>query len=324
MPKNPKPSGISEKVVRLLEIYTIIARKTFPSLSSLMERFHVSERTVYRYLELINFIDPIEYDTEKEGYSFVHGDRIKKLIITDEELMTLFTAGEAVAHLGTPFRENFKNLMERMFLFTVKTPANKKPPILIKAPDALHSEKLDGILQTVSTCIHEKRSIDITYNAHLAREVTERTVDPYGLVFYEGVWILMGFCHLRKKIRSFALDRIQTIKERYLYFTPPKDFDLEAYLSHSWGIIDDTEVDVTVRFHKDVADYILRKDKWHPSEKRNILPDGDIMLSFTVAGVNEIKRWIYSWLPNVVVVEPQWLRKQVQEELAGSLKDHSL
>ncbi|MBP1746943.1 MAG: hypothetical protein H6Q54_1558, partial [Deltaproteobacteria bacterium] len=39
--------------------------------------------------------------------------------------------------------------------------------------------------------------------------------------------------------------------------------------------------------------------------------------------VNEIKHWIYSWLPNVEVVKPAWLRLQIRDELTRSIKEHS-
>ncbi|MEK6651407.1 MAG: WYL domain-containing protein [Nitrospirota bacterium] len=71
-----------------------------------------------------------------------------------------------------------------------------------------------------------------------------------------------------------------------------------------------------------LADYITRKDKWHPTEKRKILPSGEVELSFTVAGVDEIKRWIYSWIPNVAVVEPKWFREQIKKELSESLENY--
>jgi predicted DNA-binding transcriptional regulator YafY len=72
-----------------------------------------------------------------------------------------------------------------------------------------------------------------------------------------------------------------------------------------------------------VVEFIRRKEKWHPSEQRKILPNGEIELTFTIAGVNEIKHWIYSWLPNVEVTEPAWLRKQIRKELARSVKNHA-
>jgi predicted DNA-binding transcriptional regulator YafY len=317
-----KSVRMSEKMIRLLEIYALVARKEYPSVKSLRERFHVSERTLYRYLELINIVDAIEYDYEKEGYKFTYGDRIKKLILSQDDLITLFSAGQAVSALGTSFRENFQNLINRMFL----APGNalsEETQIIIKTPAPVLTDKMDNVLKVISISMNEKRSIEITYKSQQSKTTGARIVDPYGLIYYEGIWIMIGFCHKRKEIRSFAVDRILDIKGRYLYFETLKDFDLNTYLSHTWGIIDGKEVNIKVKFNAKVADYIIRKEKWHSSEKRNILPCGDVELSFTVAGTDEIKRWIYSWLPNVEVINPEWLRKEIQKELSESARNHS-
>jgi predicted DNA-binding transcriptional regulator YafY len=122
--KRDKPAGISEKVIRLLEIYTMIAQKRFPSVQFLREHFHVSERSVYRYLEIINMIDGIEYDQERKGYAFTNGDRIKKLSLSDNELLVLFAASEAVSHLGEPLGHGFQELMNRV---TAATKRIKRP-----------------------------------------------------------------------------------------------------------------------------------------------------------------------------------------------------
>ena len=319
--KTVNPAGISEKVIRLLEIYTLIAQNKFPSLALLMERFHVSKRTIFRYLELINIIDPIEYDKEKYGYKFTTGDRIKKPALNNEELQAILAAGESVSHLGSVFKENFLKIVMRTF--TLRDIQNDKHPIVVKAPDAIFSIKIESILKILLACIQEKRAVEIIYNARHSKELTKRIIDPYVVVLYEGIWILVGYCHLRKTIRSFALDRIMEIKERNLYFSTQPDFDLKAYLSTPWGIVDGKEARIKVRFKKEISDYILRKDKWHSSEKRTILPNGDVELSFTVAGVDEIKRWIYSWLPHAEVINPRWFRKQIKKELSASISSHS-
>lgn len=318
-----KPAGISEKLVRLLEIYTAIARKKYPSVADLADRFGVTKRTVFRYLELINMIDPVELDKERNGYVFIHGDRSKKERLADEELMTLFTAGEALSHLGEPFRESFRSLVNRVFVTSGKSTEANSIPIIIKTHDAAANESVDGYLKTISACLKEKRCVALNYRSRSAKELTERIVDPYGLVFYDGIWILIGYCHLRKDIRSFALDRIIDLTERWLYFEPKEDFSLEEYLANGWGVIQgETRTRVTVRFNAAIADYILRKKRWHRSEKRKILKGGRVELTFTVAGVNEIKRWIFSWLPDVEVVEPAWLRNQFRKELLKSADQH--
>jgi len=322
-PKNKnKRTGISDKFFRLLKIYTIIAQKQYPSVKSLAENLGVNERTIYRDLFVINLVDQVDYDPERKGYAFTHGDSIKKPMLSDEELMTLFTAGEAVSHLGTPFRENFQHLVDKMVASTAKARSKGKPPIIIKVPDTARGVIIDRSLKIIAACLQDKRSVDLTYKAHGAKEVTRRTVDPYGLIFHEGIWILIGLCHLRKEIRSFALDRIQDCRERYLYFEPRLDFNLGEYLAKSWGVIDGEEVTVAVRFKPEVAEYITRKDKWHPSEVRKMLSDGGVELTFTVAGIYEIKKWIYSWIPNVEVIKPKLLRDLIKKELMQATQDH--
>jgi predicted DNA-binding transcriptional regulator YafY len=320
--KQRSPAGISEKVIRLLEIYTMIAQKQFPSVPSLKEHFHVSERSVYRYLEIINMIDGIEYDQERKGYTFTNGDRIKKLSLSDNELLVLFAASEAVSHLGESLGHGFQELMNRMTAATKKAGAGARIPIAVKTPEAVGNEKHSGYFASISACLNERWTIELVYRAQATKEVTDRLVDPYGLVFYDGIWTLIGYCHLRKGIRTFAFDRIIDVKERYLYFKPQGSFDLDEYLSHSWGIVDDEEVAVKVRFTAKAADYVLRK-KWHPSEQRSMLPDGGVELTYTVAGIDEIKHWVYSWLPHVEIIEPEWFRQQATEELAESRNKHS-
>jgi len=321
--KKSHPAGISEKVIRLLETYTAIAQNKFPAVESLSERFGVTQRTTYRYLEIINFIDPIEFDKERKGYKFTRGDRIKRLALTDSEFLLLLTMSEGVSHLGKPLKEAFQEFIANVSNVK-KLPLNKdRIPIVVKIPDAIGDERLGNYFRSISTCIEEKRSIDIVYKALHSKETSERRVDPYGIVFYEGAWVLIGYCHHRADMRSFALDRISDLKETNWYFRKKEDFDLEEYLSRSWGIVYDKEnVNVTVRFSEKVAEYILRKDKWHPSEKRKILPSGKVELSFTVAGVNEIRRWIYAWVPNVEVIKREWFRERLRKELIEAAQKH--
>jgi predicted DNA-binding transcriptional regulator YafY len=60
-------------------------------------------------------------------------------------------------------------------------------------------------------------------------QVTERTFDPYGVVYHGGAWYTIGYCHLRQGQRVFRLERIQHIELTGEAFIPPADFQaLEA------------------------------------------------------------------------------------------------
>ncbi len=317
-----KASSISGKVFRLLEIYTLIAQNSYPSIEFLKERYNVSDRTIFRYLNTIGMIDQVEYDNDRQGYHFLNNNRLKKIVLSDNQLMLLLAMGEATMHLGSPLKEEFAKFTEALTNIT-KTPTGNKTPILIKIPDAIDSVNIAEHFNAVSRCISEHRSIDFLYDSRHSGEKAERRVDPYGLAFYNGIWLMVGYCHLREELRHFTLDRITNLKETNLYFKPSGNFDLEAHFSKSWGVWDEKEVEVTVRFSKIVADLITRNQKWHPSEKRKILPSGEVELTFTVAGVDEIKHWIYTWIPNVEILEPKWLREKVQKELGMSSQKHA-
>jgi len=111
-----KPLNIPEKVTRLLEMYTLIARGRRPSVRLLMNRLGISKRTVFRYLSIIDTIDRITYDPKQKGYAFVEGNRADKLRLSHDELAVVLAAGEAVSHLGKSFGERFRRLISNLDL----------------------------------------------------------------------------------------------------------------------------------------------------------------------------------------------------------------
>ena len=266
-----KPTGISEKIIRVLKAYTLIAQNRCPTVADLMNRFDVTERTVRRYLANVDRIDPIELDRACGGYRFVNGGRIKKVQLSDEDFLMLITIGETVAHLGDPLKKSFQRFADKLTDISTK-PIGKKPQMLIKIPDAFGAGGLTDSFNEIMQAIDENRSVDVTYHALHSGKSNDRRIDPYGFVFHEGTWALLGYCHLREGIRTFALDRIEKLKLTNFIFKPRDGFDLKQHLSASWGVRDDKPVEVVVRLSAKVASYITRRDKWHPSEERKILP----------------------------------------------------
>lgn len=161
--KKSKPAGISEKVINILKAYTLIARNKYPSVRYLAEELEVKERTVYRYLEIINMIDSIVFDRERKGYKFVNGDCLKKLILSEEEFLLLLVMGETVSHFGKPFKEEFRKLTDSIMNIKKTIPDKSTFPIIVKIPDAIKTEKLNTYFKAVSDSIRERRSMEIIY-----------------------------------------------------------------------------------------------------------------------------------------------------------------
>jgi predicted DNA-binding transcriptional regulator YafY len=81
--------------------------------------------------------------------------------------------------------------------------------------------------------VQQRQPVFLRYRAWGGEE-TERDFDPYGIVFHEGYWYSSGYCHLRRDLRSFRLDRILTLEARSGRFERPADFDV---LRHVLGSI---------------------------------------------------------------------------------------
>ena len=162
----------------------------------------------------------------------------------------------------------------------------------------------------------------MTYFTLTRKALTQRQIDPYGLIYSGGFWILVAFCHHRGEVRHFSIDSIRELEITDKYFFYPEDFKLEDHLKDSWRYYSGKSTEVLVRFDKEISHIILRRDKWHPTQKVIKNDDGSITLIFTVAGTEEIKNWIYKFLPHCEVLSPPFLRNIVKDELNSALNKY--
>jgi len=120
----------------------------------------------------------------------------------------------------------------------------------------------------------------------------------------------------------FVLDRIRMLKVTDERFTWPKDFNLDDFMRHSFKVMHDELCTVRVRISPSWARWVGEKI-WHESQKITKLPDGSLEMAFLVAGLDEIKRWILSFGPEAIVLEPAKLKEMVRKDLSRNLAQYS-
>jgi predicted DNA-binding transcriptional regulator YafY len=131
-----------------------------------------------------------------------------------------------------------------------------------------------------------------------------------------GGFYLVGYCHLRRAIRVFAIERIRSLDVLSRRFTLPAGFDPEKYLAGALGILSGDLVTVKVVFAKKLARYI-RERLWHPSQKFRDLTDGRLELTLHVADTLEVRRWILGYGVQADVIEPAGMREALRQEAAA-------
>ncbi|MEW6440769.1 MAG: transcriptional regulator [bacterium] len=301
---------------------TLISSKRGKSVGELAADLDCHPRTVYRDLEALQYAGFPIYTEQVEGknhWSVL--DTLKHHIpipFSLPELMALYFSSDILKILkGTFFHDSLESLFQK--IKTTLPPESLR--YLSSVEKTLHVElrpyqEYDRFKETIN-CVNEaaleKKSIDMVYFTMGRRKETSRKVDPYRVLFFNGTFYLIGYCHLRKEVRIFALDRIKMLHKTPESFEVPEDFDLGKFMKPSFGVFRGEPRKVRIRFSAEVAGYIKEKI-WHESQQIRERKDGSIVFEVEVAGTQEIKQWIMGWGSGAEVLEPKSLRDELGRE----------
>src|SRR5690606_1435664 len=121
-------------------------------------------------------------------------------------------------------------------------------------------------------------------------ELTEREICPYFLEVSrsEPASYVIAFDDLRGALRTFKLERIVAAEALEGTYAIPESFDPYAHLAAAWGVMDDAEVEVRLRFTPAVASRV-KESIWHHSQRVTDLPGGGCELLMRVGGTREMR-----------------------------------
>ncbi len=172
-----------------------------------------------------------------------------------------------------------------------------------------HRETLERLTQAIS----HKRTVQMRYYSASRDVTTRRDADPYRLWYAAGALYLVAYCHFRKDVRLFAVDRIRSLAITNRPCQMPLGFDLEAYVQDALVIMRGKPIEVELLFDRKTAAWV--KDRqWHPSQQLRLRKNGELAMALRVADTRELLGWILSFGTGVRVIRPEALRDKVREE----------
>ena len=221
---------------RLLTLLELLQSRGEVSGPEIAEKLEVEVRSVRRYITMLRDMGiPVESELGRYGsYSLRPGFRLPPLMFTDPEIQAIILGLMAVRQLGlasTPGAESSVAKIERVLPHELRERMRAIQGVLtINMPT---NQAIDAeVLARFSIAAYQCWRIWIDYQGG-ANERSQREVDVYGLVYHAGNWYAVGYCHLRQDLRSFRLDRVQSIRLLTMQFEPPPNFDALGYLLNS-------------------------------------------------------------------------------------------
>jgi predicted DNA-binding transcriptional regulator YafY len=164
-------------------------------------------------------------------------------------------------------------------------------------------------LTTLRTALRERRRIEILYAGMSRPEPTQREVDAYALVHRWGWWYTVGYCHLRRAVRMFRLDRMLELRLLDATFSVPPRFDVRAFLGEQAELA--PHVTARIRFLPEWAH--LPRDTGAMWQSVAAQADGSVVVTLVSPNLPWAAVTIMGFGPTFVVEEPPELRELVAE-----------
>ncbi len=298
------------QISRLFEIVYILMNKKNITARELSERFEVSQRTVYRDIETLCQAGIPIYTTKGKGggIALMENFILNKSVLSEQEQNDILSAlsgfkattnedtGQVLSKLGALFGNKRSDWIEVDFSDWNSTEEDKYKFSRLK----------DAIINYNLITFHY-------YNSN--GEKSNRSVEPYKLVFRSQAWYLFGFCRDRKDIRYFKVSRIRELQVTEEHF----QMSQKAFRSCA-------EPPVTVNYpnlpvHLRISSEMgYRVYDEYPQESIHLNEDGSFDIHTNLGEGSWLTGYLMSFEDYLEVLEPAWLREALADKHRKALE----
>ncbi len=319
-------SAKRDRGARLLRVATVL--KAHPDgirAEDIAQRLGISRRTAYR--DLVALEGELALPTWSDGgrWGILDAAFLPPLKLTISEAMAVFLAARLMVRYADKYDPDLASAFEKL---SEGLPAALAEHVS-RSLDVLQRARRDPAfverVHALTRAWADRRVVEIDYAAarYEGRTETARraTVRPYLIEpsMQTHALYLIGYDEGRDGLRTFKIERIQSVTVTPRRFALPEPGTVETMLRQAWDIIaDQPAMKVALRFVPGVAGRVA-ETTWHPSQRLEPQPDGSLVWRATVSGPIEIRLWVLSWGDDVEVLEPASLRKNVRETLQRAI-----
>lgn len=299
------------KLIRLGQILRVFMEKERVSSTWLSKQFQTTPRTIQRDLALLKESGFPLHEVQK-GIHQMSKDLVKNLeVFDDTELALVVALKNIVGQLGQPFKKAADGVLDRLYECVTMM------PIFVKIDDAVPLDSV--LLNRAVKAIREKRQVGFQYAADKGAHPV--SMEPYRVVYFGGFWYLIGNESATGILKRYALDRIGDFRLSKTYFKGvPEDLDAVLRSSANIWFAEKMNLEVTVLIDARVSHYFKRRKMYPTQEIKEERPDGSLVVSFRVGHYEAIRDILKSWIPNIVILEPEEFRNDLLKDLKGWVK----
>lgn len=318
-----------DKFHRYNDLLRILKSRRLPiKLADLAEKMECDKATVKRIVsEMRDFLDaPIL--SNRTGYqldaSRSDSFELPGVWFSSGELVALLTMQQVLSGVREGvLADEFNELRQRID----KLLANRKigsAHLAKKVRALMHGIRGKNVrsFPIVADALAREQQLQFTYHRRDNNQSEQRHVSPQQLLYYRGNLYLQAWCHQRKELRSFALERMHDCA---LINEPIRAVDtavIEKAIGAGYGIFSGPAENTAVLRFKVPAAHWIEDEIWHEQQQQHWLTDGRLELRVPYGNPTELLMDILRHGADVEVVSPASLRKAVTQKLQQALTQY--
>jgi predicted DNA-binding transcriptional regulator YafY len=313
------------RTARLLDIIqnvTVAPRRW--TRKALAEKYEVSERQIQKDLTVIRYRLPLDLQNDGNGYYFKTIPRLPTISYSFSEALALLLAARVGQTLPGIDSYELSSAITRLESLFPKETLSMLKAVTEDIPE--YSESKDRIrkLTLLHQALSQRKQVKIVYRTASRGNITStRLIEPYRIIPYLKTWQLVAFCHVRKEIREFNIDRIEKLEILDSTYEIPSDFDLDSFFGNIWGIYRQSSKpieEVELEFEPEAGRWVA-EGVWHKSQKLYFEDDGRVRLKLYISISPDFVCWLLQFGWRVKILKPNWLKEELRKELLRALKN---
>ena len=305
---------MNNTATRLITLIFLLQNQPNQKASDLAGKLGVSQRTIHRYFEMLDEMGiPIYAERGPYGgFSLMRGYKMPPLVFTLEEAVAVVLGTGMVEEMwGQLYREAARGALAKLENLLpdeqVREVAWARKSLVATGMHRADLEALAPTLEKLRRAVREHRRIAMNYRSGNNPHPELRELDPYALVHRWGWWYTIGYCHLRKELRTFRVDRMDSLNLTDQVFQTITSFNIREYLEQEWK--SQPQIRISLRFDPEGAQIAQQKRiYWESMETQ---PDGAIHVTMNMPDLIWASSNVMSYGPLVTVLEPEERRQMV-------------
>lgn len=318
-------------MARIQDIHREIERGTYPSISSMAEKFGVSTRTIKRDLAMLQdeMHAPLVYDRKRKGFRYANPGWSPPLQrMTEGDLLAFFIAEQALKFTGQAEEASLlrRTLAKMASMFPEELSVNLAVLGENASFENLPNSAYDAeLLNQLALASMTQETVRFEYFSPHTGQRTERTADVHLLHNFAGDWYAVCWDQNAQDFRDFHCGRISKLKNTGYSFEKQKGWSRDEYLSKGFYMTrGGRSTTVSILFDSYQAQWIRERGSFHPNERREELPDGSLRLIFSIGqnGLEAVARFCMTYAGNCVAEKPKKLREMIRERSRKAFDAH--